>query len=98
MESLHDFAERFRADVEKRCGCPVYKKALKSKFNLHKRKEYPHGVFAYIGKRVTLGRFNIAAWEKHAEAAGVAHLADKRAHEGMFGEPALIWYVKESDD
>ena len=99
MESLYDFAERFRADVEKKCGCPVYKKALQSSFNLHKNKERPNKVFAFIHRQPNCGRFNIAAWEKHAQAAGVAHLACKRAPNGMFkrGEAALIWYVEESN-
>lgn len=98
MESLIHFAERFRADVQKKCGCPVYKKALKSKFNLHKNEEKPYKVFAYINERVTLGRFHISAWEKHAQNASVAHLADKRAPKGMWRSPALIWYVKDGDD
>ena len=91
MESLEDFAERFRADVVKKCGCPVYKKALTTRFNLHN----PHGVFAYIRRQPKLGCFRITAWKKHAEAAGVAHLACKPTT--MWPEPGLVWYVKESD-
>jgi len=97
MESLEDFAERFRADVEKKCDCPVYKKALESKFNLHKCKEYPSEVFAHISRQKTLRRFTISAWEKDAVTAGVAHLACKRVPKGKFGKPSLHWYVKESD-
>ena len=63
MESLDEFAERFRADVEKESGHVVYKKAVKHKYNLHRQEYYPTGVFAYISKRVTPDRFNVAAWE-----------------------------------
>jgi len=79
MESLDEFAERFRADVEKESGRVVYKKAVKHKYNLHRQEHYPTGVFAYISKRVTPDRFNVAAWEWEAKKVGVANSADKRA-------------------
>lgn len=36
METLDDFVERCRRDVEKESDQPVYKKALKYNYNLHR--------------------------------------------------------------
>ena len=94
-----ELVEKIRCDVEARCGCSVYSELLPKspKFKLYKRKGRPQNVFAYIAQQPTLERLKISAWEKDAEEAGVAHLACKRADKGMWGKPALIWYVKESD-
>ena len=94
-----EFVEKITRDIEATCGCPVYSEFWPGSniFNLYKNKGSLKMVFSYISQRVTLGRFNISTWEEHAKDAGVAHLANKRSPKGMFGKPALVWYVKYND-
>lgn len=98
MESLGDFVERFRHDVQARCGCPVYKERKKSPlYHLRKDKERPREVFAHINQQKQRNRFRIEVKEKWANLAKVAGLACGRCKTCQFGGPGFLWYVTESN-
>ena len=98
MESLDDFVERFRHDVEDRCSCPVYKERKQSLlYHLRKDKEYPIDIFAHIGQQKRRNRFRIDVKEKWVKRAEVADPTSERRKTGQFGEPAYRWYVTDGN-
>jgi len=105
MESLDDFIERFRRDIEAGCGCPVYQKLLKDAgYHLRKHEDPSKGLFAGIWQLKWSKRFGIPyrhseiqVSEEHAIKAGVANRADGRDDGGWWGKPSLYWFVTEGN-
>ena len=76
---------------------PVYKKHLQSKYNLHKHKDYPTGVFAFIYRRPRLGFFRVTSNKDWAVRTEVDNTADDEKPDFLFsgGRTSMYWHVKK---
>jgi|GEM_PF-5054854 len=107
MKSREEFArflnlvEKIRHDIEKDCGCPVYKEPFEKNpgYHLYKHEGYPKYVFAQIRPRVRF-KCKIYTKEEWASKAEVEDTKDGRHRNGYYrkGEASIYWDIKETDD
>jgi len=105
MRSQEEFArflnlvEKMRRDVEKECGCPVYKEPFEKNpgYHLYKHEGYPKDVFAQIRPR-KIFKCKIYSSREWANDE-VEDTIDGMHAGGCYGRAdSIFWDVKAVDD